>query len=359
MTAMTRRERLRRAYCHEEMDRPAVYTRTGYPKNDPTYDRLRAYMEAHSELKAGWSGVRQTPYETRMEVEPYSEDFERHVTWLSTPKGELRQTRLVGLKGQPGLDETYFINCREDAEKYLSLPLPQIQGDAASFSEADQQIGDRGIVSTGLGSNAGYVVSMCGSTNFAIMTKTDRDVIHALCERRMTVNLNALKFLLSRGVGPYFHFAGQEYIVPPMHGPVDFDDFNARYDKPIVDLVHDAGGRIHVHCHASIKLVLPSFIAVGIDVLHPFEAPPMGDITPREAKEMAQGRLCLEGNIQIHHMYEHTPQQVAEETALLIQEVFGDRGGLIVSPTASPYIYGAGEACFPTYKAMVDTVLTF
>jgi uroporphyrinogen-III decarboxylase len=191
------------------------------------------------------------------------------------------------------------------------------------------------------------------------MSITDRDVLYALCERQMKVILNTLQWLLAQGVGPYFDMAGQERIVPPLHGPVDFDDFNARYDRPIVDAIHDAGGRVHVHCHSDIKLVLASFCEVGIDVLHPFEAPPMGDITPREAKEIARGRLCLEGNIQIHHMYEHTPQQVADETAALIEDTFDDRAGLIVSPTASPYIYGLGEACFGTYKAMVDTVLAW
>ena len=140
------------------------------------------------------------------------------------------------------------------------------------------------------------------------MTITDRDIIHALCERRMNVILNTLKWLLAQGVGPFFEMAGQELIVPPLHGPIDFDDFNARYDRPIVEMIHNAGGRVHVHCHSDIKLVLASFVSVGIDVLHPFEAPPMGDITPREAKEIARGRLCLEGNIQIHHMYEHTPR---------------------------------------------------
>ena len=39
---MNRRERMKRCYFHEEIDRPAVYSRTGFPGNDPTYDRLRA-----------------------------------------------------------------------------------------------------------------------------------------------------------------------------------------------------------------------------------------------------------------------------------------------------------------------------
>jgi hypothetical protein len=360
MMAITSRERLRRAYRHLEMDRPAAYSRTGYPADDPSYDRLKAYLGAHSELKVDWSGrAFETPYETHVEVEPYSEDFERQITTLRTPKGDLRQARLVSLKGQPGLDETYFINDRQDAEKYLSLPLPEVGGDVSSFFETDARVGERGIVSVYLDQNAGYIAHLCGSTNFALMSVTDRDILHALCERQMKVILRALKFLLSEGVGPYFAMAGQEQIVPPLHGPDDFRDFNVRYDAPIIDLIHDAGGCIHVHCHARVKQVLPDFVEMGVDVLHPFEAPPMGDVTPAEAKAMARGKLCLEGNIQIHRMYESSPDEVAAETEALIEKAFDDRRGLIVSPTASPYIRGMGEACFPQYKAMVDTVLAW
>jgi hypothetical protein len=358
MTTISSRERLRRAYRHEEMDRPGVYSRTGYPADDPSYDRLKAYLATHAELKVDWSGrAFETPYETHVEVEPYSEDFERHITTLRTPKGDLRQSRLVSLKGQPGLDETHLINDREDAEKYLSLPLPEIGGDVSSFFEADARVGERGIVNVYLDQNAGWIAHLCGSTNFALMSVTDRDILHALCERQMNVILATCKFLLSKGVGPYFAMAGQEQIVPPLHGPADFRDFNVRYDQPIIDLIHDAGGYIHVHCHARVKQVLPDFVAMGVDVLHPFEAPPMGDVTPAEAKAMAHGRMCLEGNIQIHRMYEASPEEIATETAALIGAVFDDRVGLIVSPTASPYIPSMGEICFPQYKAMVDTVL--
>ncbi len=83
----------------------------------------------------------------------------------------------------------------------------------------------------------------------------------------------------------------------------------------------------------------------------------MGDITPAQAKALARGRICLEGNLQIAHMYEHTPEDVREQTEDLIRTCFDDRRGLIVCPTASPYIYGAGEHAFPMFKAMIDAVL--
>jgi len=356
---MNRRERLERCYSNEEIDRPAVYSRTGFPGGDATYDKLRAYLQTHSELKASWSGVKMTSYSTESYQEPHSEDFERHVTILHTPKGDLQSTRLISLKGQPGLAETYFIKTREDAEKYLSLPLPEIlEVDASAFPATKARIGDDGIVDVGLGSSpGGNLATLFGTDNFAIMSMTDRDIIHELCQRQMTIAINRLKCLLDNKIGPFFSMAGEEYIVPPIHGPVDFQDFIVQYDKPIIDLVHNAGGYVHIHCHGSIKKVFQGFLDMGVDVLHPFEAPPMGDITPAEAKELARGKMCLEGNIQINRMYEATPDEIREETEQLIQTVFDDSKGLIVCPTASPYIRGKGEECFPQYKAMIDAVL--
>ncbi len=356
---MHSRERLRRAYYHEEMDRPGVYSRTGYPANDPSYDRVKAYLAGHSELKRSWNGrACETPSPLERVVEPCSADYERHQCTLHTPAGDLRASTLASLRGQPGLGDSFFIKTRQDASKYLSLPLPQVGGDTGSFHDLDRQVGVRGIVDVSLGFNpAGFVAELCGSATFALMSVTDRDIIHALCQRQMELMIATVEFLLSRGVGPFFSMAGEEYVVPPLHGPTDFCDFNVRYDRPIIDLIHDAGGRIHIHCHGQIKRVMRGFIDVGADVLHPFEAPPMGDITAEEAKEVARGRLCLEGNIQINRMYECTPDEIRQETIALIASAFDDGRGLIVCPTASPYIRGAGETCYEQYKAMIDTVL--
>jgi hypothetical protein len=353
------RERLRRAYYLEEMDRPAVYSRiSSVPWDDKSYDRLGAFLATESDQKVVWDGrAFEACYPVSHAAEPYSEDFERQITILHTPAGDLRASKRVGLKYQPGLQETFFIKTREDVEKYLSLPLPDRSGDASSFFVADREIGERGIVDVSLGFNpAGFVAELCGTETFALLSVTDRDLLHALCQRQMEIMLDTVKFLLGQGVGPFFSMAGEEYLVPPLHGPTDFDDFNVRYDKPIIDLVHQGGGRVYIHCHGSVKKVMQGFLAMGVDVLHPFEAPPMGDITPSEAKETIRGRMCYEGNIQIHHMYEHTPEAVREETIALIEDVFDDGLGLIVCPTASPYIPGAGEVCLGRFRAMVEAV---
>lgn len=358
---MTRRERLRRCYCYEELDRPAVYSRTGFPADDPTYDRLRALLGEQTELKGGWSSAAvQPPPPAETRVEPHSADWERHVAVLHTPAGELTSTFLASRRGQPGLHETFLIDGPEDAQRYLSLPPQPVGGDVAGFFAADRAMGDAGIVEVSLGFNpAGFVAELCGSVTFALLSISHRDLLHALCRRHMESLLARVEYLQGRGVGPYFSMLGEEYVVPPLHGPADFHDFNVRYDRPVIERIHRGGGRIHIHSHGSIRQVFQGFLDMGADVLHPIEPPPLGNITAAQAKEMARDRLCLEGNLQIHRMYEASPEGIRAEVQALIGAAFDDRRGLIVCPSASPYIRGQGETCFPMYQAMVETVLAW
>ena len=90
MTLMTRRVRLRRCYFHEELDRPAVYSRRWVPRDDPGYAELIAYLDARSEVKLpcrSFELLGGSPVLAR--VEPHSADFERQVFILSTPMGDL------------------------------------------------------------------------------------------------------------------------------------------------------------------------------------------------------------------------------------------------------------------------------
>ena len=162
---------------------------------------------------------------------------------------------------------------------------------------------------------------------------------------------------MNAGAGPFFAIEGEEYITPPLHGRQDFFDFNVQYDKPIIDAIHNAKGRIHIHCHGRLSQVLSGFLDIGTDVLHPIEAPPMGDVTASQARAILKDKVCIEGNIQIGSMYDNTPEQIREETEALIRDAFIGGKGLIVSPTASPFIPGGGDKCFEQYRAMVATVI--
>ncbi len=361
MRTLTGKERLRRCYFHEEVDRPAVYVRWGgmMANADPTYAEMKRLVLERSDVKLTWEATHlvEAPPVTRR-TEPYDERYDVAVSVLHTPRGDLVRRDYIGRQGQPGYCAEHYLKTEEDCERYLSLPEPAVGGDCSPFFRLVRDVGDRGIVDVYAFDNpAGAVVELMGSEGVALMTRDARELVHRLMDRQCRTACRVARFLLESGVGPYFSFSGEEYLAPPLHGRSDFFEFDVAYDQRVTRIVHEAGGRVHVHCHGSIRTVLDGFIELGCDVLHPFEAPPMGDVTPREAKEALRGRITLEGNIQIADMYEADPDNIRAQVRGLARDVFDDRRGLIVCATASPYREGEGALCTPRYRAMIEEVL--
>lgn len=187
---MNRQERLRRCYFHEELDRPGVFSCAGFPEGDRSYDRLKAYLREHSELKTNWPAIptqltqwiyrfsspvgfagegAASVYDMEFEAERYSDSFERQISILHTPGGDLQFSNLTSLDGKPGIEETFLLKTREHAETYLSLPLPGLDPDLSGFHGAVREMGDRGIVQVDLGVNpGGFTARLFGSEAFAL-----------------------------------------------------------------------------------------------------------------------------------------------------------------------------------------------
>ena len=326
---------------------------------DESYASLRELVARTCDLKWSWSsGQLLPPRTTRSRAEPYDGDFDRVVTVLETPRGELTHERLVGRRGQPGMTRKHWLAGRDDAHKYLSLPLREPQGDAESFFALTREVGERGIVEVGLPSMnpAGTVAELFGSERFALLSIEDRGLLLELCERETQGLVRVVEWLLARGVGPYFASLGQEYVAPPLHGPGDFWELNVRFDRRVYGRIREAGGIVHVHCHGGLAGLLEGFVEMGASVLHPVEAPPMGNVTAGEAKAVLAGRVCIEGNIQIGDLLALEPAAIERQVVELIRDA-GQGGGLIVCPTASPYQPVCPERTRLNYERMIQTVL--
>jgi hypothetical protein len=358
---MTSRERLDAAYRCQQTDRVPIFVRgiTETSPSDDSYAPLRELVVQICDLKWGWgSGQLLPPRQTSSTTEPYDDDFDLVVTTMETPRGELIHERLAGRKGQPGMTREHWLGGRDDALKYLSLPLPEPGGDVASFFELQRDVGERGIVEVGLPAMnpGGTVAELFGSETFALLSLEDRGLLAELCEYETQRHLRVVDYLLARGVGPYFAYLGQEYVAPPLHGPRDFWDFNVAFDKRILGRIRDAGGLVHVHCHGGLAGLLEGFVEMGASVLHPIEAPPMGNVTAAEAKAVLRGRVCIEGNIQVGDLFSLPPDEIERQVVELIRDA-GEGGGLIVAPTASPYQPVCPARTRANYERMIRMVL--
>lgn len=130
-----------------------------------------------------------------------------------------------------------------------------------------------------------------------------------------------------------------------------------RYNKPLHDLIHDAGGFVHVHSHGSVGEVLEDFADTGTDMLHPVEPPPMGNAPLLDAKRRIGDRVVIEGNVQISDVMEEEPSLFRRRVEQVIAE--GRPGGrFCLCPTASPYAVVMSQRATENYLTLIELAET-
>jgi uroporphyrinogen-III decarboxylase len=112
-----------------------------------------------------------------------------------------------------------------------------------------------------------------------------------------------------------------------------YDDFVFRYDSQLFDLVHKYGGLAHVHCHGKVNTIFERMIDMGVDMLDPMEPPPDGDLEIGAAKQRANGRMTLMGNIEIRDLDFATPEEIDDKVRHAIND--GGKKYFMLYPTAT------------------------
>ena len=107
--------------------------------------------------------------------------------------------------------------------------------------------------------------------------------------------------------------------------PVHADVLKAIHDHP-------AGVKIMYHSCGAVRPFIPDFIDIGADILNPIQVAAKG-IVPAEIKAEFGDALCFLGGVDAQHtLPDGTPEQVASEVGLRIQEM-GRGGGYILAPS--------------------------
>jgi hypothetical protein len=364
---MTSRERLTRAFRCEPTDRVPLQVR-GVPTWDdgwleqkgPSFAPLFEAVREHGDLAANWGAPTGFYFSATTQIESRVETLDsdrpdytvrRHV--VETPAGPLTGETHVSTAGHPPLQTKFWLETEEDLRRFRSIPYAPPEPDVSGFAELDERLGERGIVLTGAGMDpAGEVWALLGTEGLAMWSVLRRSVVFELLETMCERQLALVRYLLDRGVGPFFAWAGPELALPPIHSPRDFNEFVVAYDRRLTELIHSRGGLVHVHSHGSLGDILEGFAEMGTDCLHPIEAPPWGDVPLVEAKRRIGGRVCLEGNVQIGDIFDLPGDQFEQ----VVRQAMRDGkpgGGFILAPTASPYVPELSDRARDNYLTMI------
>jgi hypothetical protein len=363
---MTSRERLLTAYRNGQPDRVPIRIWGVLPDKAPPHPSYQPIcdMAARTDLVTDWgpknTGVFGTASEKvsvkTLERPCRVEAHKEVVTVVTTPAGELRSVFYQALDpGVPGYQKEHLIKSVDDAKAYLSIPYVAPKIDCSEFAGFDAAFGDRGVVMCPLGPEPMYHMNaLIGSELFAIWLIEERELLHALVRQTFERTRDFLKQQLAADVGPLFGYVGPELCIPPLASPRDCRDFVVDYDKPLIDLIHDAGGICWMHCHGKMGPVIELFAEMGVDALNPIEPPPMGDVTLAQAKQRVGDRMALEGNIEQGDFYRVTPDEMDALVRTAIRQG-APGGGFVLCPTSSPWQSArADQTIIDNYAAFVD-----
>jgi len=367
---MTSRERLLTAMRLQEPDRVPIQVRGVRCWDDAwvstrheSYRPVIEAVDALGDFADSWSPP-SGPFLSLTSVESSAErvdhpDWVETITTMHTPGGDLRARHLSSKRGLPGMQMEFWVKDLEDVEKVLSVPyVPLTELDPSGFVAADEAMGDRGLVLAYIGNDpAGLVHDLMGSELLAIWSIEQRDTILRLIDVFLARLLDRADAMIAAGIGPAFAMLGQEYVTPPLHSARDFREFCVKPERHILKRLHDAGKLLHVHSHGPLDAVLEDFTEI-CDVLHPIEAPPLGDVPLADAKRRIGGHVCLEGNVQIGDIYATATPELVDMVKQAIDDAAAG-GGYILAPTASPHTEVLTDLTVRNYVAMVQTAAEY
>ena len=362
---MTSRERLKRAFTCQETDRMPVRlwgVDPFVPREDPSWQPLYELCNKH-----GIDYIRGGPVTMNYEGEALPSHSEQRdgprpdiietETVMETPDGPLTSIFHRNRDGSPGYTFKHFIETVEDAHRWLSIPVRKGTLDPEPFREFAARSGDGGLLQVGIGEAMYRIQALMGSEVFSFWLIEQQALLHDLIDRAYASIEEIVKQALAADLGDCFGYVGPELCIPPLASPAHFREYCIAYDKPLIDMIHDAGKLVWVHCHGDMNPVLEGFIEMGVDCLNPIEPPPTGKLTLTEAKQRCAGRMCLDGGIQNGDFQLLTPRQMVERTEQVIAEG-KPGGGFILCPTSDPGTWPTlSDRIIENHVAFIETAM--
>ncbi|MBN1674659.1 MAG: hypothetical protein JXR37_26680 [Kiritimatiellae bacterium] len=308
---MTRRERLAAIFEGRVPDRPAVKVWGAGMRGEacklPAFTPVRDMAADKTDLVLGsgsdfsvYCGRQSADRIERSQRPTDSPEWVERTCVYHTPAGDLLQRDRVSTCGKPGRCVEHLLKEPEDIRKLLSIPYEPAPFSADRYRRTDHALGDGGLVLFGLDHAMYALQRLIGSENFAFWSLEAESLLLEAMQIFAARIRDHAKAALAAGIRGVFGWVGPELCIPPLMSPAAFETFVFEIDKPLIDLIHDAGGHVWVHCHGKMRPVLRRFVDMGVDVLNPIEPPPMGDITMAEAFGIVDGCMGLEGGIETH-----------------------------------------------------------
>lgn len=138
----------------------------------------------------------------------------------------------------------------------------------------------------------------------------------------------------------------------PLLGPELFERFVLQHVKRLVDIGHEYGLKVQMHCCGGFEPLIPDLIGIGLDALHAVQ-PSCHGMDLKTLKTTYGCSMVFNGGIDSHHvLIQGTPQSVRESTREVL-EIMMPEGGFVAGAS---HDWVLEETPVANMIAMVDTV---
>jgi len=361
MAAMTPRERLLAAIRFEGPDRVPVSPRMWryMLKHDGTQktEAYLDYVDSHGLdpllaavlyplgfVRAGRSAPFEDTDDVRVTVQEEQKDQVGIVRRrFETPAGVLTdRTRIpppgkeFGIAPDPHVEE-HLIKEHGDLDAFKCL----VEAWGKRYGVPDMRamvdrVGGRGLVAIGAGSalsdNAGAAYPM---EKMMIDCYESPAFVHELLDIFQRPIARAMGEGLDRGAEMVYCSSYYESMSAGW-SPKLYREFFLPRIKELCDLAHSYGVPYHHYDDGKVRETLPMLREIGVDLVSTIPPPPVGDVTPAQAREIAGRHLCLNGGIDtVNMMWRGTPDQVDAKVKEAIEVAATPEGGYILGTSDS------------------------
>lgn len=266
--------------------------------------------------------------------------------------GDIRLTSSYIRRDNSSMRTKSFVSSIDDLLSILELPYTPPRPPLEPFFQEREELEGKGLMMADAGDAIEALYHLCDPADLSMWSVLEKDKLVFFLDQIHLRVMDFYRYLLDSGVGPIFFAVGAEFMGPPMIAPGDFWQLAGKYLQEMVSLVHSYGHYFILHYHGNIKRVLPDIARINPDAVHTIEAPPVGDCTIREAREILGERIAIVGNIQ----YDDLQRLDEEEIKDLVRETMNeDRSGrFILSPTAGPYEDDISDKMIRNYIALIE-----
>jgi uroporphyrinogen-III decarboxylase len=141
----------------------------------------------------------------------------------------------------------------------------------------------------------------------------------------------------------------------PLLGPDLFDRFILPHLKRLIDLGHDYGLKVQLHCCGGFRPLIPAMIEAGLDALHAVQ-PSCTGMDLKTLKAEFGHKIVFNGAIDSHHvLIKATPETVRQRTREVL-DIMKPAGGYVAGASHDTILE---ETPLDNVLAMFDAIKEF